>query len=116
LTVTLPAIVGQQHALELLLTGHRIPGEDAAEMGLCDRIVDRSALRTAAHDLAAEIAVSAPLAVRSIRETMRGDLAASVRAATDRELEEQDRLRRTSDWSEGVRAAAERRAPRFKGR
>jgi 2-(1,2-epoxy-1,2-dihydrophenyl)acetyl-CoA isomerase len=116
LTVTLPAIVGQQRALELLLTGRRISGEDAAAMGLCDRMVDSGALRTAAHDLAAEIAGSAPLAVRSIRETMRGGLAGSVREATDHELEEQDRLRRTSDWSEGARAAAERRPPRFEGR
>ena len=116
LTVTLPAIVGQQHALELLCTGRRISGEDAVEMGLCDRIVDGGELRAGAHSLAAEIAGSAPLAVRSIRETMRGGLAGKVRAATDRELEEQNRLRRTSDWSEGVRAAAERRPPRFEGR
>ena len=33
-----------------------------------------------------------------------------------REAEEQDRLRRTDDWSEGMRAAAERRPPRFEGR
>lgn len=116
LTVTLPAIVGGQHALELLLTGRRISGEDAQMIGLCDRMVDAAGLRAAAHDLAAEIAQSAPLAVRSIRETMRAGLADDVRAATDRELEEQDRLRTTSDWSEGVQAAAERRPPRFEGR
>jgi len=85
-------------------------------MGLCDRLVSGPALRAAAHELAAEIAESAPLAVRSIRETMRQGLADKVRAATDRELEEQDRLRRTRDWAEGVRAAAERRRPRFEGR
>ncbi len=116
LTVTLPAVVGQQHALELLYTGGRISGEDAAAMGLCDRLVSGPGLRVAAHELAAEIAESAPLAVRSIRETMRQGLADKVRAATDRELEEQDRLRRTGDWAEGVRAAAERRRPRFEGR
>jgi enoyl-CoA hydratase/carnithine racemase len=116
LTVTLPAIVGHQHALELLLTGRRISGADAAAMGLCDRIVEGVALRDGAHLLAAEIAGSAPLAVRSIRATMRGAMADAVRAATDHELAEQDRLRRTADWSEGVQAAAERRPPRFEGR
>ncbi len=46
---------------------------------------------------------------------MRGDLADRVRVATDREQAEQDRLRRTSDWAEGVRAMAERRTPEFRG-
>src|SRR5262245_1842366 len=116
LSATLPAIVGQQHALDLLYTGRRIGGDEAARIGLCDRLVDAAEVRTMAHALAADIAASAPLAVRSIRSTMRGDLADRARAAMTREAEEQDRLRRTRDWSEGVRAAAERRTPRFEGR
>lgn len=116
LTVTLPALVGQQRALELLYTGRRIGGEEAHAIGLADQLVPPDRVRAAARDLAAEIAGSAPLAVRSIRETMRGDLAERVRHATDRERAEQDRLRGTADWSEGVRAMAERRAPDFTGR
>jgi 2-(1,2-epoxy-1,2-dihydrophenyl)acetyl-CoA isomerase len=116
LTVTLPAIVGQQHALDLLYTGRRVGGEQAARIGLCDRLVAAVELREAARALAAEIAASAPLAVRSIRGTMRAGLADRVRAATDREAAEQDRLRQTRDWLEGVRASAERREPRFEGR
>ena len=116
LSVTLPAIVGQQRALELLYTGQRLNGEQATEIGLCDRLVDDAALRSEAHAMAASIAESAPLAVRSIRETMRGGLAEQVRIATERELAEQRRLQQTSDWSEGIRAAAERRPPRFEGR
>jgi 2-(1,2-epoxy-1,2-dihydrophenyl)acetyl-CoA isomerase len=116
LSTTLPAIVGQQHALDLLYTGRRVDGHEAARMGLCDRLVDAGDVRTVAHAFAAEIAGSAPLAVRSIRATMRAELADRARAAMAREAEEQDRLRRTSDWAEGVRAAAERRTPRFEGR
>src|SRR5262245_12764320 len=116
LSATLPAIVGQQHALDLLYTGRRVSGEEAARIGLCDRLVDAGEVRTVAHALAAEIAPSAPLAGRSIRATMRGDLAGRARAAMAREAEEQDRLRATSDWAEGVRAAAQRRPPRFEGR
>jgi 2-(1,2-epoxy-1,2-dihydrophenyl)acetyl-CoA isomerase len=116
LSVTLPAIVGQQRSLELLYTGRRIGGEEAARIGLCDRMVPAGQVRAAAHALAAEIAGSAPLAVRSIRATMRGQLAGQVRAATAREGAEQDRLRETADWREGVRAMAERRAPRFEER
>ena len=116
LTVTLPDIVGRQHALALLFSGRRVPGEEAARMGLCDRLVDAADVRSEAHAMAADIAIAAPLAVRSIRSTMRGDLADRVAAAMAREAEEQDRLRHTNDWSEGIRAAAERRTPRFEGR
>ena len=116
LSVTLPAIVGQQAALDLLYTGRRIGAEEAARIGLCDRLVEAAAVRDAAHALATEVAGSAPLAVRAIRATMRGDLAARVRDAMAHEAEQQERLRRTHDFAEGVRATAERRPPRFEGR
>jgi len=116
LTVTLPAAVGQQHALELLYTGRRVTGEEALRIGLCDRLAVATDLRAEAYALAAEIAGSAPLAVRSIRETMRGDLAERVRAALVRERAEQERLNQTEDFREGVRATAERREARFTGR
>jgi enoyl-CoA hydratase/carnithine racemase len=115
LTATLPAIVGQQHALDLLYTGRRVHGEEALRLGLADRLVDAGDLRAAAHDLAASIAESAPLAVRSIRATMRGPLVDDVRRAVEREAVEQGRLRQTADFREGVRASMERRDPEFTG-
>jgi len=115
LSVTLPRLVGQQAAAELLMTGRRISGEDALKVGLCDRLVSLDQLGAEAHAFAAEIAGSAPLAVDSIRETLRGDLAADIRRATDREKAEQDRLQKTKDFREGTRAMAERRPPRFEG-
>jgi enoyl-CoA hydratase/carnithine racemase len=116
LSVTLPAIVGQQHALDLLYTGRRVKGEEALAIGLCDRMVSADSLRAEAHALAAEIAASAPLALRSIRRTMRAGLTDRFRAATEREATEQVRLETTWDLREGLRAAGERRAPRFEGR
>lgn len=115
LTVTLPALVGQQKALNLLYTGRRVKGEEALEIGLCDTLAPIEELRDAAREMADEIAGSAPLAVRSIRRTMRRGLAERVRIATDHELVEQDWLRETNDFREGVRATAERRTPDFTG-
>ena len=115
LTVTLPALVGQQKALDLLYTGRRVKGEEALALGLCDALVPIEELRDKAREMAAEIAASAPLAVRSIRRTMRRGLAERVRLATDHELVEQDWLRETNDFREGVRATAERRTPEFTG-
>ncbi|HUS42287.1 MAG TPA: enoyl-CoA hydratase/isomerase family protein [Ilumatobacteraceae bacterium] len=115
LSVTLPAAVGGQHAADLLYTGRRITGDEAAVIGLVDRVVPLHQLESTANDLAAEIAGSAPLAVQSIRATLRGDLADRVAAATDHERAEQERLRRTVDFREGTRAMSERRPPQFTG-
>jgi enoyl-CoA hydratase/carnithine racemase len=116
LTVTLPAVAGQQAALDLLLTGRRVPGDEALALGLCDQLAEEDALRDAAHTLARAIAESGPLAVASIRATMRAGLTERVRQALEREAAEQDRLRGTDDFVEGVRASLERRAPRFAAR
>ncbi|HEY6429588.1 MAG TPA: enoyl-CoA hydratase/isomerase family protein [Acidimicrobiales bacterium] len=116
LSVTLPAIVGRQHALELLFTGRRLMGEEATAIGLCDRLVPLEQVRAEAHAMAAEIAASAPLAVRAIRATMRTGLLDRFRAAAAHETEVQASLASTWDLTEGVQAARERRAPRFEAR
>jgi 2-(1,2-epoxy-1,2-dihydrophenyl)acetyl-CoA isomerase len=115
-TITLPAVVGQQRAAEMLLTGARIGGEEAHRIGLLDRLVPLPEVNGEAHRLAAEIASCAPLATRSIRQTLRADLVDRIREATDHEKAEQDRLSRTHDFVEGVQATSERRPPRFEGR
>ena len=116
LSVTLPDLVGQQKAMEVLYIGRRIPGEEAFAMGLCDRLVPADRIRDEATGLAREIAASGPLAIASIRRTLRGGLAERIRVATDREKAEQDRLQQTEDFQEGVAAMSDRRTPDFKGR
>lgn len=115
LSVTLPDLVGHQRAAELLYTGRRIKGDEAGAIGMVDRVVALDQLDASARELAAEIAGSAPLAVESIRATLRGDLADRVAAATEHEMAEQERLRATDDFVEGTRAMAERRTPIFSG-
>ncbi len=131
LTVSLPRVVGEQHALDMLLTGRRVHGIEAHRLGLADRLVDdpepgsadagntddpADAVRAGALALAAELAEAAPLAVRSIRATQRAGLADAIARATPREASEQRMLRETADFAEGVAATAERRTPRFTGR
>ncbi len=115
LSVTLPAVVGGQQAAQLLYTGRRIDGTEAARIGLADQLVAADELRGAARALAAEIATAGPLAVRSIRATLRAELVEQTKAAMVRERAEQDRLQHTADWREGVAAVGERRPANFRG-
>jgi enoyl-CoA hydratase/carnithine racemase len=85
-------------------------------MGLADVLVPQEEVRDAALKLAAEIAENAPLGLIATRATGRKEIAERVRAATEHELKEQTRLRKTDDFKEGVKATAERRVPNFSGR
>ncbi len=116
LTHTLPRIIGQQRANLMFLTGRRVKAEPALDLGLVDRLAPLNELRGAALALAAEIAENAPLAIVSVRATLRQGLADAIAAATDHELAEQQWLRATEDAEEGIRAVAERRPGQFKGR
>jgi enoyl-CoA hydratase/carnithine racemase len=116
LTVTLTEVVGRSNAALMFYTSRRVTGEEAYRMGLADVLVPQDQVRGAALKLAAEIAENSPLGLLSTRATMRAGLADRVRAATDHELVEQNRLRVTDDFKEGVKAMAERRVPSFAGR
>jgi len=113
LTHTLPKLVGQQKANLLFQTGRRINGETALAWGLADVLTEDDSLRAEAITLAAEIAENAPLAVQSVRATLRQGLADAVKRQTDHENAEQAWLGKTADHQEGVRAVAERRPGAF---
>ncbi|MFC0507435.1 crotonase/enoyl-CoA hydratase family protein [Micromonospora costi] len=55
-TVRLPRLIGESRAMDLILTGRRVAAEEAYTMGLVNRLVPPGAARTAAEELAAELA------------------------------------------------------------
>jgi 2-(1,2-epoxy-1,2-dihydrophenyl)acetyl-CoA isomerase len=116
LSVTLPMVAGGQVAADLLLSGRRLGGDEAMALGLCDDLVDEDRLLPSALARAGGLAASGPLAVRAIRSTLRLGLVDRVEQAMRHESAEQERLRHTVDFAEGIRATAERREPRFTGR
>jgi enoyl-CoA hydratase/carnithine racemase len=115
-TFTLPRLVGPQKASWLLYSGERIGGEEALAIGLVDWLAPEAELRERAFERAVEIGSSAPLAVQSLRKTLRRDMREEFVAAIAREYFEQSWLRETEDYKEGVTAMKERRLPVFNGR
>jgi enoyl-CoA hydratase/carnithine racemase len=116
LTATLPELVGKNNAELIFYTSRRITGDEALRMGLANECVPQDQVRPAAMKLAQEIAECSPLGLLATRATMRAGLADRVLAATNHELVEQNRLRTTEDFKEGVKATAERRVANFRGR
>lgn len=116
LTVTLPEIIGQQKAKRMFYTGCRIKGPQALAWGLVDELVPQDQVREKAIELAQDIAVNAPLAVMSVRATMRQGLVDKITQRTDHEGREQQWQRNTEDFKEGLQAVAERRPGNFIGR
>ena len=109
----LPAWVGYSKAMEMALTGEPITAEEAMDAGMLSALTEPEDVLTAAVELAERIAENAPLAVASVRATMRAGLADAVKAQTDHEFVEQHRLQQTADHREGVKAVAERRPGNF---
>lgn len=116
LSVTLPRLLGAQQAALLFYTARRIGGEAALAIGLADALVPRERVRDEAFALAREIAASAPLALQSLRATLRRGLVDELRNAVAHESHEQNRHFQSADFREGVAAMAARREPRFEGR
>jgi enoyl-CoA hydratase len=66
-TIRLSRMLGHSHALDLILTGRAVSGEEALRIGLANRLVPRGAALGAALELAREIASKPPAAMRSDR-------------------------------------------------
>src|SRR3984893_816133 len=66
-TVRLARLLGHSHALDLILTGRGVCGEEAQRLGLANRLVPAGAALTAALALAHEIAGKPQAALRSDR-------------------------------------------------
>jgi len=66
-TVRLPRLIGHSHALDLILTGRGVSGDEALRMGLANRIVDPGQALAAALDLAQSLAALPQTCMRSDR-------------------------------------------------
>ena len=114
--IRLPGRVGWHHAMELLLTGDRIDAARAEAIGLVGRVVPHESLMDEALALADRLVAAAPLAARATKEVavraQRLPLLEAIRfGETMRKV-----ATATEDAAEGMRAAAEKRPPSWRGR
>jgi enoyl-CoA hydratase/carnithine racemase len=112
----LPAKVGWQHAMELLLTGERIDAARAHEIGLAGWVVEHDSLMDEARALADRLLAGAPLAARAMKEVATRSQALPMLEAIRFGETMRKVVGATEDASEGMRAAAERRPPTWRGR
>ena len=66
-TVRLPRLIGHSHALDLILTGRGVCGDEALAMGLANRLTEPGAALEAARSLAHELAALPPICMRGDR-------------------------------------------------
>jgi cyclohexa-1,5-dienecarbonyl-CoA hydratase len=113
----LPALVGRQHAAEIVLTGEPFPAAKAEAMGLLNRVVPRAALGETVRGLAARLAALSPTVLRlSAKRLREAALPGVERAIAEAERVYLEELLPLPDCGEGVRAFLEKRPPRWEER
>ncbi len=113
---TLPRLVGMERAADLLLTGRKIDGAEAAAMGLVSRSLPAAEVLDATLALAREIATrTAPLSVAISKRLLWESPGLSPAEVGRKETLLHHHLMGRADAAEGVMAFLERRDPRWTG-
>jgi enoyl-CoA hydratase/carnithine racemase len=114
--IRLPQRINWQYAMEILLTGERVGAARAKEIGLAGWVVPHDELMDEARSLADRLVAAAPLAARATKEVaVRSQSLPPVEALRFGETMRIVAMA-TEDATEGFRAAAEGRAPRWQAR
>ncbi|GGJ02785.1 enoyl-CoA hydratase/isomerase family protein [Neoroseomonas lacus] len=115
-TQTLPRVVGERRAKEIILTGRPFTAQDACDWGILNRVFEtREALTEGVMETARTIARNAPLSVRQAKRSMHFGLQMDIRTALRFEIECYNQLVGTDDRREGIASFNEKRKPVFKG-
>jgi len=114
--IRLPQRLPYHIALKVLLTGEPISAVDANQYGLISGLTESGAALAGAQELAARIAVNAPLALVKVKQVLRETQGLNDADAFARQSKDAHSLLDTEDAHEGALAFAEKRAPVWRGR
>jgi crotonobetainyl-CoA hydratase len=111
----LPRAIGIKRAMPLILTGRAVTAAEGERLGFVSEIVPTGRALHRALEIAGEIAACGPAAVRAAKQVaMRGlDLPLAEAMGRQGEWPAVQAMRASSDYVEGPRAFAEKRAPRW---
>jgi enoyl-CoA hydratase/carnithine racemase len=112
-TARLPRIVGRGKAIELILTGDMIPAQEAARLGLVNKVVPAGQVIKTAVDLAKKITSKSGLAAAAILETINHGMEVDLEEALKMEEDKFIALCGSEDGYEGVSAFLGKRQPKF---
>lgn len=116
-TQRLSRLVGPAKAKELILTGTWINAQEAARIGLVNKVVPDGDELRAAMDIAKMIGVKcAPLAVSAAKEAINKGLEMPLEEGLGLELVAVGKVADSQDLREGITAMLEKRAPQYKGK
>jgi enoyl-CoA hydratase len=115
-TQRLPRLIGATAALQMILTGAPIRGDEAMRLGLLTYLApDRKGLVRVARELLETIATRGPLGVRMVKDAVRKGVDMTIDQGIRLEEDLYALLQTTTDRAEGVRAFLQKRKPLFKG-
>ena len=109
----LPALIGNQNAAYLLLTGQLVSGAEAQAMGIALAALPRGEVLGRALAIAAQVAEASPVAVQATLRTLRARQDEGLARALQREADSQAHCYAHADLSEGLAAIREKRNPHF---
>jgi 2-(1,2-epoxy-1,2-dihydrophenyl)acetyl-CoA isomerase len=115
-TYFLPRLVGLRRAKEIALLGDRIAAQEAATLGLVNKVVPLGELETATAALAARLASGPTKAYARTRALLNSAFDRSLQEQLEQEAINFSECAATEDFADGVNAFVERRKPVFKGR
>ena len=111
----LPRLIGAGKALDLLWSARKFQGEEAKELGLVERVVDRGESLDAAIQYIRDLAENvSPTSLRIMKAQVYRHLNMELGEALVESNEWMDESLKSQDFKEGVSSFVERRKPNFK--